>query len=183
MNTQSYVLLDRDGVINHDDVGYIKSVNEWIPISGSLEAITMFNENGFKVIVITNQSGIGRGLYDEPAMQEIHREMLKRVKQLGGKIENIYFCPHDPDAKCLCRKPEPGMFKAFSKDYDRQLNDLYYVGDKLSDLQAAKAAGAKSILVKTGKGEQTLAENPQINSPIFENLYEAAKFIIAEKKL
>lgn len=176
---QSYILLDRDGVINEDSVGYIKSTEEWEPIPGSLEAISLFNQKGFKVIVITNQSGIGRGLYDERAMTEIHHKMEKMVKDKGGEIEKIYYCPHDPDLHCSCRKPEPGMFKAFSKEYNRPLSDLYYVGDKLADIQAAEGVGAHPILVKTGKGQETIENNPEISTPIFENLYDAAKFITA----
>ncbi len=176
---QSYILLDRDGVINEDSVGYIKSTEEWEPIPGSLEAISLFNQKGYKVIVITNQSGIGRGLYDEEVMIQIHQKMEKMVEEKGGMIEKIYYCPHDPDLNCSCRKPQPGMFNAFSKEYNRPLSDLYYVGDKLADIQAAEAVGAKPILVKTGKGLETLENNPEISSPIFENLYDAAKFITA----
>lgn len=176
---QAFVLLDRDGVINEDSVGYIKSTDEWEPIPGSLEAIALFKQSGFKVIVITNQSGIGRGLYDEEAMIQIHHKMNKMVKEKGGTIEKIYYCPHDPDLNCSCRKPKPGMFKTFSKEYNRSLSDLYYVGDKLADTQAAEAAGAKPILVKTGKGQETLLNNPEISVPIFKNLYEATKFILS----
>lgn len=177
--TQAYVLLDRDGVINEDSDDYIKSAEEWHPIPGSIEAIALFNKNNYKVIVITNQSGLGRGFYDETALANIHKKMNQLVKEKGGEIDAIYYCPHTPDDNCSCRKPKPGLLHRFSIEKNRSLNDLFFIGDKLGDLQAAKAAGAKSILVKTGKGEKTLLNNPEISSPIFENLYDAAKFITA----
>jgi len=176
--TQAYVLLDRDGVINVDSDDYIKSPEEWHPIPGSLEAIALLNKNGYKVIVITNQSGLGRGMYDEAALAKIHQKMNQLAKEKGGEIDTIYYCPHTPDDNCSCRKPNPGLLTRFATEKNRSLHDLFFVGDKLADLQAAKAAGAKSILVKTGKGEKTLIDNPEISSPIFENLYDAAKFII-----
>lgn len=176
--TQAYVLLDRDGVINIDSDDYIKSAEEWHPIPGSLEAIALFNKNNYKVIVITNQSGLGRELYNEEALAKIHQKMNRLAKEKGGEIDAIYYCPHIPDDNCSCRKPSPGLLKRFSSEKNRSLKDLFFIGDKLADLQAAKAAGAKFILVKTGKGEKTLINNPEISSPIFENLYDAAKFII-----
>ncbi len=177
----SYVLLDRDGVINHDSDDYIKSAEEWRPISGSLEAIALLNDYGFKVIVITNQSGLSRGLYNEATLVEIHNKMYELVEQKGGEITTIYFCPHSPDDNCECRKPKPGLLNNFAKDYNQSLADIYFVGDKLADAQAAIAAGAKPILVKTGKGRKTLSTNPEFSHPIFENLYDAAKFIVSEK--
>ncbi|MCK5829419.1 MAG: D-glycero-beta-D-manno-heptose 1,7-bisphosphate 7-phosphatase [Methylococcales bacterium] len=176
--TQAYVLLDRDGVINVDSDDYIKSPEEWHPIPGSLEAIALFNKNNYKVIVITNQSGLGRGFYGEATLSKIHQKMVQLVNEKGGKIDAIYYCPHTQDDNCSCRKPNPGLLKRFSTENNRSLSDLFFIGDKLADLQAAEAAGAKFILVKTGKGEKTLINNPEISSPIFKNLYEAAKFII-----
>jgi D-glycero-D-manno-heptose 1,7-bisphosphate phosphatase len=175
--TQSYVLLDRDGVINIDSDEYIKSPEEWEPIPQSLEAIALLNQQGYKVVVITNQSGIGRGFYDESTLAQIHHKMNRMAKNKGGEIEAVYYCPHLPDDHCLCRKPKAGLLRQFEQDSNRVLTDLFFVGDKLADIQTAQAVGAKPILVRTGKGEQTLINNPDISSPIFKNLYDAAKFI------
>lgn len=179
--TQAYILLDRDGVINHDSDDYIKSPEEWTPIDGSLEAISLFNQHGYKVVVITNQSGLSRGYYNEATLSEIHQKMDQLTAAKGGEIEDIFICPHGPDDNCDCRKPKPGLLNSFATKYNTALTDIYFIGDKLGDIQAANAAGAKPILVKTGKGLNTLTNNPEINVPIFENLYDAAKFIISEK--
>lgn len=179
--TQAYVLLDRDGVINHDSDDYIKSADEWIPIKGSLEAIALLNKHNYKVIVITNQSGIGRGFYNETKLDKMHHKMRQLTVAKGGEIEAIYYCPHIPEDQCECRKPQPGLLNKFSKDYNQSLTGIYFIGDKIADTQAANAAGARPILVKTGKGQQTLSKHSEINIPIFENLYDAAKFIISEK--
>ncbi len=178
---QSYVLLDRDGVINYDSDDFIKSADEWIPIPDSLEAIALLNHHDFKVAVITNQSGLSRGFYNEDTLAEIHNKMHLLTKEKGGEIDSIYYCPHGPDDNCKCRKPMPGLLTDFATEKNMSLYDIYFVGDKLADIQAAVSAGAKPILVKTGKGEKTLDNNPGLNYPIFENLYDAAEFIISEK--
>jgi len=175
----NYVLLDRDGVINHDAGNFIKSPDEWIPIDKSLEAIALFNKHGYQVIVITNQSGIGRGLYSDATLTEIHIKMMRMAAIMGGKISHIYYCPHLPGAGCLCRKPKPGMLEQFSQDADTTLDDIYFIGDSLRDIEAGISAGAKPLLVKTGNGTKTFTANPDLNTPIFENLYDAAEFIIS----
>ncbi|MCK4840720.1 MAG: D-glycero-beta-D-manno-heptose 1,7-bisphosphate 7-phosphatase [Methylococcales bacterium] len=179
--SQAYVLLDRDGVINHDSDNYIKSPAEWHPIEGSLEAIALFNRHDYKVVIITNQSGLSRGFYDEQTLTAIHQKMQQLAAEKGGEIEAIFHCPHAPDDNCRCRKPKPGLLTDFAKKYNTSLSDIYFIGDKLADVQAAKVAGAKPLLVKTGKGQRTLNNNPEITVPIFKNLYDAAKFIISEK--
>jgi D-glycero-D-manno-heptose 1,7-bisphosphate phosphatase len=179
--SQAYVLLDRDGVINYDSDDYIKTPEEWNPIPGSLEAIALFNKNGYKVIVITNQSGLGRGFYAESTLVEMHKKMHRLTREKGGEIDAIYVCPHTPDDQCLCRKPKPGLLTRFAKEKNTSLEKIYFIGDKLADIQAAEAAGAKPILVKTGKGQNTIKNNPKVNHPIFDNLYDAAKFIISKK--
>jgi len=181
MGTAKYVLLDRDGVINHDSDDFIKSPDEWLPIAGSLEAIALLNEHGYQVVVITNQSGVGRGHYSDATLTEIHLKMTRMVEAVGGKISHIYYCPHLPDADCKCRKPKPGMLEQFSKDAGTALADIYFIGDSLRDLQAGIAAGAKPLLVKTGNGAETLTNNPDLNIPTFENLYDASQFIISEQ--
>jgi D-glycero-D-manno-heptose 1,7-bisphosphate phosphatase len=179
MPENRYVLLDRDGVINHDSDDFIKSPEQWLPIAGSLEAIALLNEQGYKVVVITNQSGIARGLFDIAMLEKIHEKMQRMVTEKGGKIDGIYFCPHGPDDFCNCRKPKSGLFETFSDDKKASLHGISAIGDSLRDLQAAEAVGANPILVKTGKGQKTLNENPDLTIPVFENLYDAAKFIIS----
>ena len=178
---QSYVLLDRDGVINYDSDDFIKTADEWIPSPNSLEAIALLNQHDYKVAIITNQSGLSRGYYNEDTLAEIHNKMYLLTKEKGGEIDSIYYCPHGPDDNCKCRKPMPGLLTEFAAEKNRSLSDIYFVGDKLADMQAAVSAGAKPILVKTGKGEKTLNNNPGLNYPVFENLYDAAEFIISEK--
>lgn len=175
----AYVILDRDGVINQDSDKFIKSPQEWLPLPGSLEAIALLNRHGYKIAVITNQSGIARGLYDLSTLKAIHEKMQQMVNAAGGSIETIYFCPHGPDSDCLCRKPKPGLFNSFAKDKNIDLQDVYSIGDSLRDIQASIAANANPILVKTGNGRQTLQDNPQLCIPIFENLYDAATYIVS----
>jgi D-glycero-D-manno-heptose 1,7-bisphosphate phosphatase len=150
------VILDRDGVINLDSEHYIKSPEEWKPIAGSLEAIARFTQAGFRVVVATNQSGVGRGLFDMATLNAIHDKLHKAVNQLGGRIDAVFFCPHAQDAGCACRKPQPGMLLEIAERFNVALAGVPAIGDSLRDLQAASAAGARPILVLTGKGEQTL---------------------------
>ena len=179
MPKHRYILLDRDGVINHDSDSFIKSPDEWQPIEGSLEAIALLNLAGFKVIIVTNQSGVAKGLLDENMLANIHSKMIQLVNNKGGDIEAIYYCPHGADSDCECRKPKPGMLETFAKDFDVTLSTITVIGDSLRDLQAAEAVGAEPILVKTGKGQITLLNNPDLNFLVFENLYDAAKHIIS----
>jgi D-glycero-D-manno-heptose 1,7-bisphosphate phosphatase len=174
-----YILLDRDGVINHDSDEFIKSSAEWLPIDGSLEAIALLNQNGFHVVVITNQSGLARGLFDKKTLNSIHQKMRDEAAKFGGQIEAIYFCPHQTSDLCDCRKPKAGLLKQFAADYDVDLSQVYFIGDSLRDIQAAQTGGAMPILVKTGNGTKTLQENPEFlpSLLIFENLYDTAKFI------
>jgi D-glycero-D-manno-heptose 1,7-bisphosphate phosphatase len=176
-----YILLDRDGVINHDSDDYIKSPAEWHAIAGSLEAIALLNQHGFKVVVISNQSGLARGYYSLDILNAIHAKMTQQLAEKGGHIEAIYFCPHAPTEQCRCRKPQPGLLKLFSQETHTPLRGLFFIGDSLSDMQAAQAVSAKPILVKTGKGLKTLIKNPDLSVPIFENLYDATHFILATR--
>ena len=178
--TDRYVILDRDGTINIDSDAFIKSPEEWLPIPGSLEAIALLNRHGYKVVVISNQSGIARGLLDLAALEAIHAKMRQLTKAAGGDIKAIYFCPHGPNDACACRKPKDGLFRRFAADTQTDLSQTYSVGDSLRDIQASESAGAKAILVRTGKGEKTLLNHPQLNVPIFDNLYEAATHIVSK---
>jgi D-glycero-D-manno-heptose 1,7-bisphosphate phosphatase len=131
------------------------------------------------VVVITNQSGIARGLYDLSVLAAIHDKMQAQVQAAGGKIDAIYFCPHGPDSVCECRKPKPGLFRTFAAEKQVDLRHVYSVGDSYRDIQASQAVSALPILVKTGKGIRTLQSHPQLDLPIFENLYDAASYIVA----
>ena len=175
-----YLILDRDGVINRDSEHYIKCPEEWEPIPGSLEAIARLRRRGFRIVVITNQSGLARGLFDRKTLDRIHARMHRMVEAQGGKIDAVFFCPHSPDDGCGCRKPRPGMFQAFARESQVPLKDLPVVGDALSDIEAALAVGARPLLVRTGKGTQTLQRNPQLDIPCFRDLYDAAEHILAQ---
>jgi D-glycero-D-manno-heptose 1,7-bisphosphate phosphatase len=181
MSQDRYVLLDRDGVINHDSDDFIKAPEQWHALDGSLEAIALLNSYGYKVAVITNQSGLARGLFDQATLDSIHAKMRQLASEKGGKIAAIYVCPHAPDSDCLCRKPKPGLLHTFAAEHDVALADTVFIGDALRDIQAALAAGAQPILVKTGKGELTLAANPDLNIPIFNTLYDAACSLVSRQ--
>ena len=181
MEQERYVLMDRDGVINYDSDQYIKSPQEWHAIPGSLEAIALLNAKGYKVVVITNQSGLARGLFDQAMLDRIHLKMNQLAAEKGAHIEAIYFCPHGPDNHCDCRKPKPGLLYAFAADKGVELKLVPFIGDSLRDILAAQAAGAQPILVKTGKGQKTLTQNPHLNIPVFENLYDAANYLISRQ--
>jgi len=149
------VVLDRDGTINHDSERFIKSPAEWKPIKGSLEAIARLTHAGWRVVVATNQSGIARGLFDVATLNAIHDAMHRAAAQAGGRIDAIFFCPHAADADCECRKPKPGMLHEIAARLNVELGDVPVIGDSLRDMQAAAAAGARPILVLTGKGRKT----------------------------
>jgi D-glycero-D-manno-heptose 1,7-bisphosphate phosphatase len=175
------IVLDRDGVINHDSDEYIKSPQEWIPINGSLEAIARLNHAEFRIAVATNQSGIARKLFTMDTLVDIHNKMNKLVEEAGGYIDAIAFCPHAPRDDCDCRKPKPGMLIDLAKRFDARLSDLYIIGDSLRDLQAAAAVNARPILVRTGKGEKVvniLAESGLGNVPVFDDLAAATDFLV-----
>ncbi|WP_446809289.1 D-glycero-beta-D-manno-heptose 1,7-bisphosphate 7-phosphatase [Methylomonas sp. 2BW1-5-20] len=178
--TERYVILDRDGTINVDSDEFIKTPDEWLPLPGSLEAIALLNQHGYKVVVISNQSGIARGLFDLATLEAIHAKMHELVDLAGGSIEAIYFCPHGPNDSCDCRKPKDGLFRRFAGATNADLSRTYAIGDSLRDIQAAESTGARPILVKTGKGEKTAINNPLLNIPVFDNLYDAAKYIVSK---
>jgi D-glycero-D-manno-heptose 1,7-bisphosphate phosphatase len=149
------IVLDRDGVINHDSAGYIKSADEWRPIPGSLNAIARLNQAGFHVIVATNQSGIGRGFFDMAALNAIHDKMHKALAHAGARVDAIFFCPHAADDNCNCRKPKTGMFEDIAHRLNTNLAGIPMVGDSLRDLEAASAVRMSPVLVLTGNGKKT----------------------------
>lgn len=146
------VILDRDGVINHDSEQFIKSPDEWRPLPGALESIALLNQWGWRVVVASNQSGIGRGLFGMDTLNAINDKMLKSLAQVGGRLDAFFFCPHSADSTCDCRKPNPGMFIQIGQRFNVDLARVPSVGDSLRDMQATVAAGAQPLLVLTGKG-------------------------------
>jgi len=152
------VILDRDGTINHDSDEYIKSPAEWKPIKGSLEAIARLAQGGYRIVVATNQSGVARSLFDVTTLFAIHDTLQRAAAQVGGHIDAFFFCPHAADSACLCRKPQPGMLVEAARRFNVAIEDVYMVGDALRDVQAAVAAGARPVLVLTGKGKKTREE-------------------------
>jgi len=149
------VILDRDGTINHDSDNYIKSIAEWQPIKGSIEAIARLSQAGYRVVIATNQSGIARGLFDTATLVSIHDALQRAVAQAGGRIDAFFFCPHAADSACECRKPKPGMLLEIARRFNVSLAEVYMVGDAARDLEAAASAGARPVLVLTGKGRKT----------------------------
>jgi D-glycero-D-manno-heptose 1,7-bisphosphate phosphatase len=175
------VILDRDGVINYDSEQFIKTPEEWRPIPGSLEAIASLNQAGFRVVVASNQSGVGRGLLDMATLNAIHAKMHAMLARVGGRIEAVFFCPHAADSRCACRKPKPGLLLEIGLRYHVDLAGVPVIGDSLRDLQAARAVGAAPILVRTGKGMLTLqtGDLPEATR-VFDDLAEVARALLAE---
>ncbi len=163
MAADKWVILDRDGVINVDSDAFIKSPEEWQPLPGSLEAIAQLTNHGYRVVVISNQSGIARKLFPLQTLAAINQKMLDASEQLGGKIEKIYFCPHGPNDQCTCRKPRPGLFLQAADELGFDIKQVYAVGDSVRDLQAAQLAGAIPILVETGKGPRSVKQINHLN--------------------
>ena len=150
------IILDRDGVINQDSNDYVKSVDEWQAIPGSLQAIARLCQNGYRVVVVSNQAGLAKKKLNIVNLGDIHRKLLDHLSQYGGTIDAFFFCPHDPKKGCDCRKPKTGLLDQISERLHIPLTDVPMVGDKLSDIEAAIAAGATPILVKTGYGQETI---------------------------
>ena len=175
------IILDRDGVINIDSALYIKSPAEWKPIEGSLEAIARLNQAGYRILVATNQSGIGRGLFDMDTLNAMHEKMHKALAAVGGRIDAIFYCPHTSEDHCDCRKPNPGMYERIAQVYNMDLTGVPTIGDSLRDLQAGSAAGCAPILVRTGKGTKTEAEgNLPANTPIYDDLAQAVEALLTQ---
>ncbi len=151
MNTTKLVILDRDGTINEDRDDFVKSADEWVPLPGALEAIARLNHAGWHTVVATNQSGIGRGLFDMAALNAMHAKMNRLLHQLGGRIDAVFFCPHAAQDGCSCRKPLPGLMTLIGERYGVELGQVPMVGDSLRDLQAAVAAGCQPHFVASGK--------------------------------
>ncbi len=175
-----WIILDRDGVINHDSDAYIKTLEEWRPLPGAIEAMARLSRAGYRLAVITNQSGLARGLFDRETLEAMHRRLAELVEAEGGRIDALYFCPHGPDDDCECRKPRPGMFRRLAEEHRVDLSRAWAVGDSLRDLQAAESAGARPALVFTGKGARTLAAHPELprRFPVFPDLATFADLLL-----
>lgn len=179
------IIIDRDGVINEERVPHVCNLGEWVAIPNSLEAIARLNQLQYHVFVASNQSGIGKGLYSLETLNAIHDKMHAELKRVGGVISDIAYCPHHPAAGCDCRKPKPGLLHQLAKKYHLDLSDIFFIGDSWSDVLAAQAAGAKPILVRSGKGWLTVAEHQtaikNMQLKIFDDLFEVVKWIACEE--
>ena len=158
--TQNIIILDRDGVINHESPDYIKSPDEWTPIPGSLDAIALLHQHKYRVFVATNQSGVARGLYSESTLNAIHQKMQQLVVNAGGRIDGIVYCQHHPNENCSCRKPKPGLLRQIETLSGESIAGCPFVGDSLRDIQAAQACGCQPVLVLTGNGKKTERQTP-----------------------
>lgn len=168
------LILDRDGVVNYDSDAYIKSLDEWIPLPGAIEAIARLSKAGWTVAVATNQSGLARGYYDLPTLEAMHAKLRELVAEQGGEVGLILHCPHGPDDGCDCRKPKPGMLQQIAAHYGVPLQGVWFVGDSSGDLMAACAVDCQPVLVKTGKGERTLAKTLPTGTLVFDDLAAVA---------
>ncbi len=186
------VFLDRDGVINRNppNMGYVRRWSEFSFIPNARKAIRELTENGYRIIVVTNQSGIERGLYSEESLADIHSRMVAEISKAGGTIDAVYYCPHHPDAGCECRKPKPGMLIRAKREHNIELSSAYLIGDTVTDIQAGKRAGTKTFLVLTGLGQESYYHYMNIKpwkqtdmdgyypEKIFTNLYSATHCLI-----
>lgn len=178
-----FIILDRDGVINHDSMAYIKSPDEWLPIPGSLDAIAQLNRAGYRVLVATNQSGVARGYYDLNTLSDIHEKLARELASVGGYVEEIFYCPHHPEENCDCRKPKTGLFEQIQSKYPVVWEKTYFIGDSYSDMQVALAMNCLPILVRTGNGEAVLQKYPELASiPNFADLARAVEYVLSQPK-
>ena len=165
------VILDRDGVINHAADDDVSSLDAWDPIAGSIEAISRLKKAGYLVTIASNQSGIARGLYTESELQAMHEKLQKMLGVRGVSVDGFFHCPHGPEANCICRKPKPGLLFQIAQQFAINLAETPLVGDNISDIQAAKMANAKPVLVRTGKGEYVMQNFPEaLDVPVYDDL-------------
>ncbi|MBG6289088.1 D-glycero-beta-D-manno-heptose 1,7-bisphosphate 7-phosphatase [Pseudomonas nitroreducens] len=173
------LILDRDGVINQDSDDYIKSLAEWIPIPSAITAIARLSKAGWTLAVATNQSGIARGYYDLATLESMHARLRELVAEQGGELGMVVYCPHGPDDGCDCRKPKPGMLRQIAQHYGVDLTGVWFVGDSRGDLDAALAVDCLPVLVKTGKGERTLAKTLPEGTLVFDDLAAVADHLLS----
>jgi len=170
--SERIVFLDRDGVVNHDSPDFVRSVADWKPLPGSLEAIARLTEAGHRIVIISNQSGLARGLFDRSALDAIHAHLRAEVARAGGRIDGIFICPHLPADGCDCRKPKPGLIRQAERALGLNARDAPFVGDRASDLGAARAAGCRPVLVESGLGFSELREEELVGVAIHASLCE-----------
>lgn len=177
---EAFIIVDRDGVINEDSDDYIKGVDEWKPIAGSIEALARLYHAGYRICVVTNQSGIGRGLFGLAELNAMHRKLRDLLAAQGGQLELIAFCPHTPATGCRCRKPQPGLLRAVGERLGVSLVGAPFIGDSITDILAARAAQMLPLLVRTGKGEATLEREHESLRGVaaFRNLSAAADHVL-----
>ncbi len=182
------LILDRDGVINHDSENYIRSLADWQPVKGSVESIARLSRAGFRVVIATNQSGLSRGYFTLDDLEAIHQHLCQLVEEQGGTVTGIFYCPHLPDEGCACRKPGTGLLDAIAAETGESVSGCYFVGDSLKDLQAARARDCQPVLVLTGKGEATLqqlqAGNAELRDPqsvpVYNDLAEFTSALLSD---
>ncbi|MCK7598070.1 D-glycero-beta-D-manno-heptose 1,7-bisphosphate 7-phosphatase [Microbulbifer sp. CAU 1566] len=178
------IILDRDGVINQQGDDHVTSADDWTPIAGSIEAMARLSQAGFQLAVATNQNGLALGLFDLDDLEAMHAKLRALVEDAGGEVAGIFYCPHSDEDHCRCRKPKTGLLDAIEAEFDTSLHDCFFVGDQLKDLQCAVAKNCKPVLVKTGRGEQTLQQliqNPDpslTHTAVFDDLQKFADFIL-----
>ena len=176
------VILDRDGVVNHLMEDDVTTVDGWDPISGSIEAISRLKKAGYLVTMASNHTGIARGLYTETELQAMHDKMQALLATRGASIDGIFYCPHGPQENCICRKPKPGLLFQIAQRFDIDLSQTPVVGDDISDIQAARMANAKPILVRTGKGEYVMQHFPEaLDVPVFDDLSHFVRDLLRRK--
>lgn len=183
INDYDLILLDRDGVINFDNEGYISHPDRWQTIPGSLEAITRLNQAGMKVVIVSNQSGLGRGLFTETQLHAVHQKMQDELAKLGGHIDAILYCPHHPNENCHCRKPKTHLLNLAQEKFHVAADKMIVIGDSECDLLLGKNFGCDTQLVLTGHGKLTLdlfKDNQYF--PVHENLEEAVNYILGQGK-
>lgn len=182
LTQKGLVILDRDGVINRDSKDFVKTVDEWLPLPGSIGAIANLSRAGYTVTVASNQSGLARGLIDRNALSAMHRKLRRLVAAEGGHIDRIVVCPHGPDEGCNCRKPKPGLLHRLGRYYSTDLDGVPAIGDSLRDLEAASASGARPILVRTGNGRKTESalDRRLAATEVFDDLAGAAAMLVRE---
>ena len=180
MNQSKYIILDRDGVVNQDSSAYIKTTDEWVPIERSMEAISLLTKNAYKIILISNQAGVSKGIISYDEILNIHLKLVKTCNKSGGNIFSTYYCYDHPDEDSSFRKPNPGMYLEISERLNIDLSEVFAIGDSVRDIKAALACGCKPIGVKTGNGSELSHEMPNLD--IFDDLFDAAQFVIENDK-
>lgn len=182
------LILDRDGVINHDSDDYIKSVDEWLPIEGSIAAMARLSQAGYQIAIATNQSGLGRGYFQLSDLDAMHQKLNDLLSAAGGELAGIFYCPHSPDDNCECRKPKAGLIDAIEQQLNCSAKGAYIIGDSIRDLEAGLLKDCIPLLVKTGKGERSLAKLAQQpvagldDLMVFDNLAASCDFLLSQLK-